>query len=317
MKKDTILILGSGFIGNALLKKIYGQDNIIKHFITVDKNPFNMNLQLNDKVNHTHYKLDLVDNALDDLALDADKIKGIIHLAAPLGVSNITLNANKTFRDATAINLNVDRFASKYNIPVIYASSSEVFSDLENKNHFKIKKYSNSPRWSYAASKVHGEFLFQSSEYKTTIIRFFNIIGYEQTTPGMVFPTFMYNAIHNKDIIIKEDGIRSYCSIIDCIKQLELIYTDLVYRDLEKFNTRDINIGNPYNTISASDLAKKIIYITKSDSKIILSKNPEVEIPSRILKESDCINSSMSVLASRSIDNIIKDYIDEFYLYRY
>lgn len=78
---------------------------------------------------------------------------------------------------------------------------------------------------------------------------------------GRAIPNFIEQALHNKPVTVFGDGsqTRSFCYISDMI--------DGIYRLMNSKMNTPVNIGNP-NEISILELAKKIIKLTRSKSKI-------------------------------------------------
>jgi len=87
---------------------------------------------------------------------------------------------------------------------------------------------------------------------------------------GRVISNFIMQALQNQDITIYGDGsqTRSFCYIDDMVEGI-----------ITMMNTCDnitgpVNLGNP-EEISILELAKKIIEITNSNSKIVFKNLPE------------------------------------------
>ncbi len=119
----------------------------------------------------------------------------------------------------------------------------------------------------YAVVKNVGESFCKSyqQEYNLdyTIFRFFNTYGPSQST-DFVLPRFLASALKNEDISIYGDGsqTRTFTYIDDNIDTcLACLYKNEIVNDV-------INIGNNQIT-TVLDLAKTVISITKSKSKII------------------------------------------------
>jgi UDP-glucose 4-epimerase len=96
-----------------------------------------------------------------------------------------------------------------------------------------------------------------------TIFRFFNTYGPKQST-DFVMSKFLTSAMGNQDITIYGDGsqTRTFCYIDDNIDAcLSAFYNELLINDVA-------NIGNGYE-LTILDLARKIIDVTNSKSKIV------------------------------------------------
>jgi len=132
----------------------------------------------------------------------------------------------------------------------------------------------------YAVVKNAGEAFMQSfkKEFNLnyTIFRFFNTYGPKQSD-DFVMSKFIHQALKNKDITIYGDGkqTRTFCYIDD-----NLDATVNAFMKGECIN--DVaNIGNDVE-ITILELAKKIVKVSKSKSKIIhLPPLPKGDMPRR------------------------------------
>ena len=109
---------------------------------------------------------------------------------------------------------------------------------------------------------------------KIAIPRLFNIYGPRQIGSGAIHE-FVKRAIDGKPLFLYNDGsqIRAWCYIADCIDGIRLI--------AEKGNGI-YNIGNPYESLSSTALAKIIVEISKSKSKLIFKKLNTTDIRLRV-----------------------------------
>ena len=86
---------------------------------------------------------------------------------------------------------------------------------------------------------------------------------------GRVVSNFIVQALQGKDITIYGDGsqTRSFCFVSDLIDGiLKVLFS-------EKIIDFPINLGNP-NEFSVLELAKTVLEITKSNSKIVFKELP-------------------------------------------
>lgn len=104
---------------------------------------------------------------------------------------------------------------------------------------------------------------------ETRIVRIFNTYGERmRIEDGRAIPAFMSQALRGEDVTVFGDGsqTRSVCYVLDLIDGIfKLMMSE--YRD-------PMNIGNP-DEISMLDLAKEIIELTKSKSKIVFKELPQ------------------------------------------
>ncbi|MDR2428398.1 MAG: GDP-mannose 4,6-dehydratase [Candidatus Margulisbacteria bacterium] len=195
------------------------------------------------------------------------------HLAAAVGVYTIVekpLNSLMTNLKGTEVVLAA---ADKYQKKILIASTSEVYGK-SNKFPFSetddtIMGATDKSRWSYAYAKAVDEFMalayHQEKKLPVIVVRFFNTVGPRQTGRyGMVIPNFVRQALLNEDITIFGDGHQSRCftyvgDAVDAIKRLA---------ETSRAVGQVINVGNNSLEISIEDLAKKIIELTGSRSKL-------------------------------------------------
>ncbi len=248
----------------------------------------------------------------------------IFHLAAFVGVKNVMSNKIKSIETNISGTEKILRLSSKFNKKVMIASTSEVYG--KNKNNFLKENdnyvigNSNIFRWSYAASKIVDEFLskayFYEKKLKVLIIRFFNVVGPKQTgSYGMVIPRFVEAALKNKDIKVYGNGkqTRTFLHVDDATNALVSLMKKNYFNDT-------LNIGGNSN-ISIQNLAKKIIKLSKSKSKIkkisyeyAYSRKKKFALEYEdILKRHPStikLNKIIKFKIKFSIDRLIQDIID-------
>jgi dTDP-glucose 4,6-dehydratase len=273
-----ILVTGGyGFIGSSLIKKI-SKDNEI--FI-ID----NLDRQKNDF--ECCEKIDILDFEKTKQYVNEVKPDIVIHLAALCGVDNVIKRPIRTIEVNSIGTYNILKSVVENNISLkkfINFSTSEVYGPYSYKlgeNESTTLGVVGEVRWSYAISKLMSEHLcfgFQK-EYNLPIvsIRPFNIYGPGQIGEGAL-QVFIKKCLNDEDILINNDGsqIRSWCYIDDAVYFIEeCINTDKVIGHV-------LNMGNPEGTISIIGLAKKVIELTKSKSKIKYVDYDKVDVELRI-----------------------------------
>ena len=263
---------GAGFIGSTFSKILLKNKHkvcVIDDLSTGRKNNLK-DLQKNK--NFKFIKGDIFNKKLINKLVKKNDF--VLHFAAAVGVSYIIDNPLKSILiniKGTEIILDA---CSKYNKKILIASTSEVYGK-QNKNitfNEKSNVIYGPPtigRWSYAAGKLIDEFLslayFKEKNLKVIIVRFFNVIGPEQVSNyGMVVPRLIEQAIRNKPLTVFGSGNQTRTfSYIDDINQY--LYK-LIFSKKNAFG-QIFNLGGKEN-ISINNLAKKIIKISKSKSKI-------------------------------------------------
>ena len=240
----------------------------------------------------------------------------IYHLAAAVGVFNILerpLASLMTNLRGTEILLDA---ALKFAKPILIASSSEVYGkNTSDALHEDDNRILGSPlmlRWSYSQAKAIDETLafayWKEKKLPTRIVRFFNTVGPRQLGAyGMVVPRFVAAALDNEEITIYGDGNQTRCfghvaDIIDALIQVA---------NSEKTIGTVVNIGND-EEISINDLARKIIKITDSKSKIVYLSYEDAyksgfEDMERRVPNIDRIKRLTGWAPTRNLDTIIRD----------
>lgn len=266
----NILITGGvGFIGSNLALKLYNDGHniiIIDNMSTANKQTLDL-FPSDIKV----ILLDLGDrNNQQQIETILSQIDVCYHFAAAIGVKLIQENPSSTLHNSLNINNLLFPLFEKYQIRVIYSSTSEVYGETEKitgsseEDNLSILP-SHKPRGSYACSKLMSEFLIRSYTFPSTIIRFFNVVGRGQvSTYGHVLPKFIECAKENKDIPVYGKGyqVRSFCDIRDAIEMLSMIKE-------KEFINQLYNIGNDSNRYTINELAEQVKDILHSESNII------------------------------------------------
>jgi len=273
LKNKKILITGgAGFIGSHLCEKLLKEENAK---ITVFDN-FSTGKISNLKSIENKIKIikgDIQNVKEIDKASKSQDI--IIHEAFPYGAA--TRSVDKQFvEDGTIGTFNVLRSASKNNIKkVVYASTVAVYGI--KKTPPQKEEITKNPFLPYGATKYLGE-LYCSSFFnvyglKTVSLRYFNVFGPRYATfdhSAMIL--FLKKAIKNEDLIIYGTGkqIRDYTYVDDVVNG-----TILAIKNGTNGNSYNIAKGKG---VSIINLAKKIIKITGSKSKIHFAKQNEYKI---------------------------------------
>jgi UDP-glucose 4-epimerase len=127
----------------------------------------------------------------------------------------------------------------------------------------------------------------------------------------MVLPRFVKAALNNQPLIVYGDGTqsRTFCSVLDVVEALILLM------DNPKSIGHAFNIGST-NEITISELAKKVIEITNSSSKISYKKHSEVfgdnfEEPNRRVPDISKIKDFVGWQPRKSLDEVILEIADD------
>ena len=271
MKKRILVTGGAGFIGSHLCEKLLDEGNEV---ICVD------NFFTGNKQNIIH----LLDNPYFEIVrhditfplyVEVDEI---YNLACPASPVYYRFDPVQTTKTSVMGAINILGLAKRLKIKVLQASTSEVYGDPEV--HPQMESYRGNvnpigPRACYDEGKRCAETLFfdyyRQLKIKIKVIRIFNTYGPKmQPDDGRVISNFVVQSLKNKDITIYGDGgqTRSFCYVDDLVEGI-----------IKMMNSREdfvgpVNLGNP-KEFSILELAKKIIKLTNSKSKIIYKPLPE------------------------------------------
>jgi UDP-glucose 4-epimerase len=263
----SILVTGgAGFIASEIaIKLAQNPDNqvvVVDNLLTGSTKKLPL-----DSYDNLHFiKCDV--NYLEDISgvFYAYNFDYVFHYAALVGVQRTLKNPVSVLDDIQGIK-NILKLSKNSRVKrVYYSSSSEVYGEPVEipQNEQTTPLNSKLP---YAIVKNIGEAslrsYYQEFGLEFTIFRFFNTFGPKQS-PDFVISKFIKLALKNKDITVYGDGqqTRTFCYIDDNVDAcLKAFYEDQFVNDV-------LNIGSD-NEITILDLAKLIIEITGSDSRII------------------------------------------------
>lgn len=261
---------GAGFIGSYLCEYLLNQGEEV---ICVD------NYFTGRKKNICH----LLDNKKFEVIrhdivfpifLEVDQI---YNLACPASPVHYQKNPIKTIKVSTQGVINILGMARRSGARILQASTSEVYGDP--KEHPQKESYWGNvnpigPRSCYDEGKRVAESLMFAYQKQNglnfRIARIFNTYGPRMAlNDGRVVSNFIFQALKGERITIYGDGshTRSFCYVSDLVDGLVKLMN-------KKNFTGPVNLGNP-NEITIKELAKKIVKITKSKSKIVWKPLPK------------------------------------------
>jgi UDP-glucuronate decarboxylase len=267
----TILVTGgAGFIGSHLCERLLREDNeviCLDNFFTGYKRNV---LKLTSNPNFEIVRHDVTNPYYAE-------VDEIYNLACPASPISYQYNPIKTINTSVIGAVNMLGLAKRVNAKILQASTSEVYGDPTI--HPQTEDYWGNVnpiglRSCYDEGKRCAESLFvnyhQQNNVKIKIIRIFNTYGPNMDiNDGRVISNFIVQSLKGKDITIYGDGTqtRSFQYVDDLIEGM------IRMMNSEGSFLGPVNIGNP-NEFSMLELAKAIIKLTNSKSKVIFKPLP-------------------------------------------
>lgn len=266
-----LLTGGAGFIGSNLTDFLVNKGNTVIVIDDLSSGKLeNLSIHLENR------DIDFIESRVEDVDLNAfTDIDGVIHLAAqasvPLSVSD--------FRNSSSTNLlsslNIINYCVINKLPLVYASSSAVYGDLEKGNDQSKEVDLLTP---YSVDKLvlelYSEVFFKIKDLSSVGLRFFNVYGPRQDPSSPysgVISIFIDRLLNDKKIQINGGNqTRDFIFIDDVVK---CIYDSLILcRD--KLVNKRLNILTGIET-SVEELADKIAsYLNVVPQKEYLSLPP-------------------------------------------
>lgn len=204
------------------------------------------------------------------------RIDYVLHFASPASPVDYLRYPIRTLKVGSLGTHNALGVAKSKNAKFFLASTSEVYGDP--KVHPQKEDYWGNvnpigPRGVYDESKRFAEAItiayHKVHKIDVRIARIFNTYGPRmRQNDGRAIPAFLDHALKNKPLTIFGKGrqTRSFCFISDLIEG--------IYRLMGSGENMPLNLGNNHE-ITISELAEKIIKLTKSKSKIIFKPLPK------------------------------------------
>ena len=270
MKKRILITGGAGFLGSHLCKRLLSEGNevlCLDNFYTGSKD------NIVDLLDNPYFEIIRHDITFP-IYIEADQIYNLACPASPVYYQKYPIQTTKTNVSGA---INVLGLAKRLKIPVLQASTSEIYGDPTI--HPQTEDYWGNVnctgiRSCYDEGKRCAETLFfdyhRELGLDIRVARIFNTYGPNMAiNDGRVVSNFIVQAVSGKEITIYGDGsqTRSLCYVDDLVQGLiSLMNTEKVHEP--------VNLGNPVER-SIQELAEQIISITKSKSKLVYRPLPQ------------------------------------------
>tara|TARA_Y100001970_G_C14208471_1_gene845452 strand:+ start:906 stop:1838 length:933 start_codon:yes stop_codon:yes gene_type:complete len=305
--KKILVTGGAGFIGSHLCKRLLDDGNDI---LCVDNYFTGSKENISPLFDSPYFEVIRHDICFP-LYVEVDQIFNLACPASPIHYQHDPVQTTKTSVHGA---INMLGLAKRIDARILQASTSEVYGDPEC--HPQTESYWGNvnpigPRSCYDEGKRCAETLFfdyhRQHNLDIKVVRIFNTYGPNMhPNDGRVVSNFIMQALQNIDITVYGDGeqTRSFCYVDDLV--------DGMIKMMESSSeiTGPINLGNPveYKII---DLARLIISLTESKSKIILRDLP-VDDPMRRKPNIDIAEDKLKWKPNTELEKGLKQTIDYF-----
>jgi len=268
---NIIVTGGAGFLGSHLCRKLLEQKHrviCVDNFITgVEENIRDLLLRK---------KFTLIKHDITKPLYFDEKIDWVMHFASPASPKDYLKHPIKTIKVGTLGTHTCLGIAKQHKAKFFLASTSEVYGDPaispqpesywghvnpigERSCYDEAKRAAEAMTFAYV--RQHG--------LDVRVVRIFNTYGpCMRFNDGRVISNFIFQALNNEDLTVYGKGTytRSFCYVDDLIRGI-LAFMKVDYPG-------PLNLGTPYE-YTVLGLAKKIIALTGSKSKIVFLPLPE------------------------------------------
>lgn len=310
---------GAGFIGSHLAEELLKRKNEV--IILDNLSTGRLENVVHLKSNH-HFEL-VIGSILDKDVVDklVEKCDVIYHLAAVVGVELIIKNPLDSLTTNIKGSEIVLEMAYRYHKKILIASTSEIYGKNTNgplkEEDDRILGSPLKSRWSYSTAKAVDEMLayiyWKEKKVPSIIVRLFNTVGPRQTGAyGMVVPRFVSQALKDEPLTVFGSGEQTRCflHVKDAVGAL------IKLMDETGAIGEVFNIGSQ-EEINIENLARKIIEITQSKSKIIYIPYDKAyeegfEDMQRRVPDTTKINRLIGFKPTTGLAGIIKDVVNYY-----
>ena len=262
---------GAGFIGSHLSNELIAGGNEVAILDNLSTGRFENIAHLDGNKSFQFIEGTILNEMLVDKLVERCDV--VYHLAAAVGVDLVVkkpLESLVTNIKGSEIVLDM---AHRYHKKILITSTSEIYGKNTNgplkEDDDRILGSPLKVRWGYSTAKAVDEMLayiyWKEKKVPTVIVRLFNTVGPRQTGAyGMVIPRFVGQALKNEDMTVYGTGKQSRC----------FLHVKDVIKTLIKLMNNKEAVGQVFNIgsqeeITIENLAKKVIEITKSKSKLV------------------------------------------------
>lgn len=268
---NVIITGGAGFLGSHLCDRFIQEGDKV---FCID----NLITGSPDNIAHLfgNPKFEFIQHDITNYIFVPDKIDYVLHFASPASPIDYLQLPIQTLKVGSLGTHKALGLAKAKNARFLLASTSEVYGDplvhpqteeyWGNVNPIGFRGvYDEAKRFAEAMTMAYHRY----HGVDTRIVRIFNTFGPRmRIKDGRAIPAFITQALMNDEITVFGDGSQTR-SVVYIDDEVEGIYK-LLMSDINE----PVNIGNP-DELSMLQLAKEIIRLTNSTSKIVFTELPE------------------------------------------
>ena len=270
-QRHAVVTGGAGFLGSHLCERLLNEGHrvtAIDNLVTGDMKNI---AHLFGNENFRFLKHDVTEYMYIDGPVDF-----VFHFASPASPLDYLKLPIQTLKVGSLGTHKALGLAKAKRSRFLLASTSEVYGDplvhpqpesyWGNVNPVGLRGvYDEAKRFAEAMTMAYRRY----HGVETRIVRIFNTYGPRmRLNDGRAIPAFLSQALRGVDITVFGNGsqTRSVCYVDDLIEGIELL--------INSGEADPVNIGNP-DEITMLDLAKEIVALTGSKSKIVFKALPE------------------------------------------
>ena len=262
--KRVLVTGGAGFVGSHLCEVLLKQGCEV---LCVDNFFTGARGNVDELLSYPRFEV-IRHDITQPLYVEVDEIYNLACPASPIHYQHDPVHTTKT---SVMGAINVLGLAKRLKVPVLQASTSEVYGDPEV--HPQDESYAGlvnvrGIRACYDEGKRCAETLFydyhRQHNLKIRVARIFNTYGPKMhPNDGRVISNFIIQALKNEPITIYGDGsqTRSFCFVDDLVEGLVRLM------NLSTDWPEPVNLGNPAE-ITIKEVAEEIISLTGSRSRL-------------------------------------------------
>lgn len=263
--KRIMVTGGAGFLGSHLCERLLSEGHEV---LCVDNFYTGRRINITPLLSNSLFEV-LRHNICFPLYVEVDEIYNLACPAAPVHYQSDPVQTTKTSVHGA---INMLGLAKRLRVKILQASTSEVYGNPTI--HPQVEGYWGNVnpiglRSCYDEGKRCAETLFfdyyRQHKLKIKVARIFNTYGPRMySNDGRVISNFIVQALRGENITVYGDGsqTRSFCYVDNLIDGL------IKLMDSSDDFTGPVNLGAPEES-AILDLAKKVIDLTDSKSKIV------------------------------------------------